>query len=74
MENYLSIGSYSISSDGMSINYTAPSILPKEMVEKITSQEPSEVENIGTENKNISFDTLLKGVLSVPNIKQKNVK
>ncbi|HEY4064408.1 MAG TPA: hypothetical protein VGM30_21025 [Puia sp.] len=39
MENYASIGTYSISSDGSTINYSAPSFLPKEMVEKIVADE-----------------------------------
>lgn len=62
MENYLSIGTYSISSDGMSINYAAPSVLPQEMMEKISFDviEAKEEEPLS------NFDTLLKGVLSVP--------
>lgn len=64
MENYLSIGSYSISSDGMSINYVAPSVLSKEMVEKFTILELSTADNSKTENN--QFDSLLKSILSVP--------
>lgn len=68
MENNLSIGTYSISSDGVSINYSAPSFLSKEQIEKINDENDENDENDvrKTINKGVSFDSLLSGILTVP--------
>jgi hypothetical protein len=66
MEKNIIIGTYTLSSDGMSFNYSTPAVLPMETVGKIifevvTNEPPSD-----EKKENIDFDDLLKGVLNVP--------
>ena len=69
MENNFSLGTYSISSDGVSINYSAPSYLTAESMQHIL---PENNQGVGkeTDRKDVSFDDLLKGIVSVPNPKK----
>lgn len=69
MEKNFSIGTYSISSDGVSINYSAPSYLSQETMKHILI-ENNQVDEKETDKKDVSFDDILKGVLSIPNPKK----
>jgi hypothetical protein len=61
METNFSVGTYNI--NGISVTYTAPSVLSKEMMEKIIYNEEYEKNNQLESN---NFDKTLKGILSVP--------
>jgi hypothetical protein len=57
-----SIGTYSISSDGVSINYSAPSLLPKETLAKIITDSDEVIEE--QEKKNTSpIDEVLNDIV-----------
>jgi len=60
MEPNFSIGTYSISENGISVNYTCPSILPKEMADKF-SIDTLEVGTMEEKKEGAAFDDLLKG-------------
>ena len=63
MEN-LSIGTYSISNDGVSINYSAPAILPAEMSKEISYEGLQEMEQ-EADNKFTNFDLSSKEDISI---------
>jgi hypothetical protein len=63
MQNNLSIGTYSISSDGSSMTYTVPSMLTKEMAQHLSVKDYSEEAEVQDMSE---FDKTLKGILSVP--------
>jgi hypothetical protein len=62
--NILSIGTYSISSDGVSINYSAPSFLPVGTVKKII-MDKMELDKI--EEPKLSFGDTLSEVIEIQN-------
>jgi hypothetical protein len=66
MDNQLQFGSYNVPNydESLSATYTAPGILPKEMVEKATFSEVYLEDEKNTEPS--SFDKALKGIFSVP--------
>lgn len=64
METNFSVGTYSI--DGLSISYNAPSVLSKEMMDKLVFDNGRQTASEGNANPSSTFDSILKGMLSVP--------
>jgi hypothetical protein len=64
METNFSVGTYSI--DGISISYNAPSVLPKEVMDKLVFDNSIQGEIDQQANPSISLDELLKGTHQVP--------
>jgi starvation-inducible outer membrane lipoprotein len=67
MENTISFGTYNVPSTSINLSacYTAPSILPKEIQDKVNFADES-LQKIDNSKEPSSLDNLLKGVLGVP--------